>query len=289
MRDSIGCLAAAAISLLGSAGGATATDWDAMIITSDIAVELAGTPIDDRRPAWDNIDGLNVVHVDLGPLPEGMVVDGHDRISFGMELFSVEQAGVLSNGLQVQPADVIRWNGSNYTMEFDGSAHGVPRGVNVDAVVASGGGFALLLSFDATVSIGDITADDEDLVAWNGAGGYSLFFDGSNQGIESALDLDAADFIEGAERDLLLMSFDGSGQVSFVPFADEDVIEFDPLELVWDYAYEPGFLHGQPGRRMDTQSVSAVIEAPEPTMLSMLLAGGGLLGGLSRRRARRHE
>jgi hypothetical protein len=281
--------AAATLWLLAPAGSALATDWDWIVIAPDIAVEMNGILASHRQPAISNGSGQIVYPVDMGPLPQDVAIDAHDRIQLGVELFSVEQPTVLPGGLTVEPADVVRWNldTGQYTMEFDGSANGIPKGANVDAVSAPSGFTPMLLSFDTTVELGGVVVADEDLVAWDGPGSYSLFFDGSSRGFDPALDLDGADFMDDLpdSRTLLVVSFDGAGKLAWIDFADEDLLEYDVWEDTWDTVYAPGYTHGYGVRRSNTQSVSAR-PVPEPAELLMLAAGVGFLCAVESRRGR---
>jgi hypothetical protein len=155
----------------------------------------------------------------------------------GAQLFSLDRAALLAGALAVGPEDVVRYDGASYTVEFDGSAHGLAAGVGVDAVTVSGG--KLVLSFDTTATLGAVTADDEDLVLFDGSG-FTLFFDGSAHGVPSWLDLDGAHVLSGNR---LAMSFDGSGGLPGVVFADEDVLEYDLLADAWEITYDGSAEH----------------------------------------------
>lgn len=75
-------------------------------------------------------------------------------------------------------------------------------------------------------------AADEDLVRWNGAS-FSMAFDGSAAGLDSSLDIDAAQDLGGNS---FAMSFDTTGEIGGIVFADEDVVRFDGTNwtLVFD-------------------------------------------------------
>jgi len=280
---SIAAAASAVLGLLGFLPEARAVDIDWIIVTPDVPVEVLGTRSSDRAPAFDAMNWTHWVNIDLGPLPENTSIDAHERIFYSMELFSVEAPTTMPNGLEVEPEDVVRWNGrGDYRMIFDGSAAGVPSGVNLDgvAVLYVHPSAPLLLSFDSSVSLGGIYAEDEDVVKWSGGQSFSLFLDASEAGIDPALDLDGLDF-RGEESDLLFLSFDGSGQLGWIEFDDEDVISFEKLDGIWDFPYDPGYVGSGPGRDMNTQSVA--VPTPEPGFGIALMMGVGLLTGLFRR------
>ena len=95
-------------------------------------------------------------------------------------------------------------------------------GVMTDATSLAPGG--LLLSFDTTVDLGaGLIAADEDLVRWNGSS-FSLAFDGSTEGLDPSLGIDAAQDLGGGA---FMISFDTTGQIAGIVFDDEDVLRFD--------------------------------------------------------------
>ena len=136
----------------------------------------------------------------------------------------------MPGGLTARAGDVVRYNGTTDTLEFDATANGIPNGVITDAVSEIGPG-DLLLSFDVTVTVGGVTADDEDLVRFH-SGVVSLFFDGSAAGIDPGLDLDAAHILP--DNGHLLLAFDGPGTVGRVNFTSVDVLEFSPTSTGWE-------------------------------------------------------
>jgi hypothetical protein len=114
------------------------------------------------------------------------------------------------------------------------------------------------------VSLGSVTADDEDVVSFDGAS-YALVFDGSAQGIAAGLDVDG---VHAAGGGVLVLSFDGSGSVGGVGFDDEDVLVFYPAGPTWMMLYDGSAEHAA----LDAADVEA-IAVPEPAE-SLLLATG---------------
>ena len=245
-------------------------------VSPDTTVELGGVSVDPDGVAVENLLGV-VVPMSLGDLPAGVNVTAYHLFANGDQLFSLDRPALLAGSLAVGPEDVVRYHGSSYTMEFDGSAKGVPHGVAVDAVTM----FAtdLLLSFDTRVTLGGVTAEDEDLVRFNGSG-FTLFFDGSAAGVPEGLDLDAADNLGGGNVALAL-SFDGSGSLPGVVFADEDVLEYDLFTHTWEILYDGSAEHDAwGGANLDA------VALPEPGAVVMLVVGVGSLLVLGRNRIR---
>ena len=177
-----------------------------------------------------------------------------------------------------EPRDVVRFlpNTLTYAVVFDGALNGVPQGVGIDAI-ALDAAESLILSFDTDVTLPGVgPVADEDLVRFAG-GLYAMFFDGSARGIPPQLDLDAANLEDGTGQ--LLLSFDGTGSVGALRFADEDVIRFDPLLLTFAMHFDASV--------SDPASWPAVdlVAVPEPGLAASFCAGAAALGLLARRRA----
>jgi hypothetical protein len=98
-------------------------------------------------------------------------------------------------------SDIYRWNGgSSFTKVWDASANGYPTAANVDGlIVVDPTHFYLSFSNDTTTVPGVGAVQDEDVV-YDNAGTWSVFFDGTAQGLGASpsLDLDAISFAGGA-------------------------------------------------------------------------------------------
>jgi hypothetical protein len=160
-------------------------------------------------------------------------------------------------------------------MEFDGSAEGVPGGAGVDAVSLDGED--LLLSLDSAVTLGANTFDEEDPVRFDGTA-FTLFFDGSAAGVPDGLDLDA---VHHLGDDHFALSFDGSGTLPPVVFADEDVLEYDASADAWEICYDGSAEHAT----WADPNLDAV-GLPEPNGMLLMLVSMASMLGLARSRRR---
>jgi hypothetical protein len=233
----------------------------------DVTIDLGASVIAaDEDVAIDNQLGI-VMLEDLGAVP-----DASDVIALGLDvngnrLIAFDITTPLAGGVIARPGDVIRYDGASYSIEFDASAAGIPMGVMTDAASLAAGG--LLLSFDTTVDLGGgLVAADEDLVVWDGSS-FSLRFDGSAEGLDAALDIDAAQDLGGG---VLAMSFDTTGEVGGTVFDDEDVLRFDGT--AWTIEFD--------GSAANSNWAAADLDAvmvPEPSVGLLLLFGSmGLVG-----------
>ena len=70
-------------------------------------------------------------------LPVNTHINALHRLDSGGWLFSVEAPTTLG-GSTYDPRDVIRYNGTNYSLFWSGAAAGLPTGSNVDALSLAG-------------------------------------------------------------------------------------------------------------------------------------------------------
>jgi hypothetical protein len=185
------------------------------------------------------LDGVAVSLASLGALPVQTDVSAFHVLANGDRLFVLDIATSLPGGVYAEPRDVVRYNGSTYSLEFDGSVAGVPAGARIDALSVDQTN-ALLMSFDIAVDAAGVLAADEDLLRYN-AGVFSMFFDGSAMGVASSLDLDAAHYLAASNQ--FLLSFDTSGQVGSTRFDDDDVLFYNPANTSWSGAYRGASRH----------------------------------------------
>jgi len=245
-------------------------------------VENGGHPVVGNRTVSANHKNP-VVPVAAEGLGESLLID--------RKIADEERAGIVDRDLDGflrglipgagdQAPVSVRYAGGAYTIEFDGSAEGVPAGADVDAVTRDASG-DLVLSFDTTVNVG-VVADDEDLVRFDGSS-FSLALDTSalavSPAFDGALDVDGVDARPGG---VFALSFDASGSAGGVVFDDEDVLSVDPAAPSVAMAFDASSVHaGWPAADLDA------VMLPEPGAAAGLAAGGLLLARLSRRRRRR--
>lgn len=204
-------------------------------VSNDVAWRAGATTVNDEDVRRVTLPSA-VTTINLGALPTNVDVTAIDRLEDGRRIFALDTFVDLGNGLTAGPEDIVAWNGSNFAIFFDGSAAGVPAGTMIDAVaqVSTGDVTLTILSFDVPTALpGGLMADDEDLVAWSGTT-WSLFFDGSANGIPATLDIDGFD--QESHGGTWYFSFDTSGKIATVNFDDEDIVAFDGIS--WSLAYD---------------------------------------------------
>lgn len=194
----------------------------------DTATVWGAFSFESQDLAQDNLAG-SLSPVLLGTLPSNAVINSYHLRPDGAQLFTLDTTVELPGLAQVRPCDIVKFDGTHYTLDLSGTILGIPEEAAIDALTAAGDG-DLIVSFDIAVDLGGLVVEDHDLVRLNGSQ-WSLFFDGSAAGVPTTVDLDAADLLPG--NDHLLLSFDTSGTVGGISFDDEDVLEYDPVGHLW--------------------------------------------------------
>ncbi len=226
-------------------------------VVPDITVDLDGSILSPSGVYLDELSGAFGV-VNLGALPPDVHIDAYQRNGVD-DYFSFDTTAALPGGVVAGPADVVRRDTNGYAIVFDGAANGIPAGVNLDAFsFITPSSFAL--SFDTSVSLDGAVYEDEDLVRFSEGGGFSSYFDGSEANIPPELDVDGAQVLPG---DILLLSFDGSGNVAGLVFDDEDILKYDRTADDWGFVYGGSrqYAGWAPG---DLVAFYALVESPTP-------------------------
>ena len=156
----------------------------------------------------------------------------------GSFLFSL-QADETLNGITYSEQDVVLFNGTDFSLFFDGSDVSLPNTtgaseINALDVISPN---ELLLSFNQSTTLPGLgTVDDSDVVLFaatsfgeNTAGNFSLYFDGGDVGLSSnAEDIDGLTRLSDGS---LLISTRGDLNASGFSAVDEDVVLFNPTSL----------------------------------------------------------
>ena len=146
---------------------------------------------------------------------------------------SFKNSATLPGGLTVDNEDIVAFDGTNFSLFFDGSDVGL-LSTNVDAIAVIGAN-ELLLSFRAPETIPGIAGvvQDSDIVKFTAtqlgdttSGTFELFFRGSDFGFSpTEEDIDAIDLHPDGR---LMVSTIGNYDASGLTGGDEDLIAFTP-------------------------------------------------------------
>jgi hypothetical protein len=162
------------------------------LFSVDTTVDLGfpATPADVVR--WDGVAYSQDFDASAYGVPGNANVDAMTREwAQGDLLLSFDTTMELA-GTLVEDEDLVRFDGLNFTLFFDGTAVGVPATLDLDAAYLLFNGH-LLLSFDGSGTIAGVALDDEDVLEYDPTLGiWELAYDGSAQHADwSTADLDA--------------------------------------------------------------------------------------------------
>jgi hypothetical protein len=137
-------------------------------------------------------------------------------------------------GVASADEDILRFNGSTWSLFFDGSDVGL-AGTDLIAfdLIDSD---SILMSFSTAVTVGGISVAPQDIVRFDAtslgnttAGTFQMYFDGSDVELTAAAEnLDSVSLLPDGR---LLVSTTGNPTVAGVTRADEDVLAFTPTSL----------------------------------------------------------
>ena len=149
------------------------------------------------------------------------------------------QSNSSIGGLTIQNEDIIAWNGTSYSLYFDGTPYLSSASMAAFTILSD---TQILMSFNESGSVTNddssvVTFDDSDLLLFTAislgastSGTFELYFDGSDVGLtRNGEDIDSVS-IDPDTGDLLI-STRGTHNVPGLRGADEDVSRFTPTSL----------------------------------------------------------
>jgi len=216
---------------------------------------VTGTADDADIYSWSGTAFSRAIDVSAAPynLPGGANVDGFDRVSPTQFYLSFTgQVNVPGIG-NVQDEDVVYYNGTSWSLFFDGSVHGLGGNNSLDLDAISVAGSTLYFSTLGNVNPSGVsgTADDADIYSWNGSS-YSRVVDAS----AAPYSLPAAANVDGFVRvDATHFYLSFSATSTTVPVLgavqDEDVIYYS--SGMWS-VYFDGTAHGLTADALDVDA-----------------------------------
>ena len=139
---------------------------------------VAGTADDADIYTWSGTALSRALDISTAPyaVPTSANVDGYSRAGATGFYVSFTDAVTLPGLGTVQDEDVVLWNGSAWSMYFDGSVRSVGN-TDLDAVSVVGG--SLYFSTDNNTVPNGVagSGDDADIYRWNGGTSYTRVID----------------------------------------------------------------------------------------------------------------
>ncbi len=184
----------------------------------DVPSDLGGSTF----TPWSLVDRTSTSYVESAALPSPLHVASLHRENDGDWLFSVRWPVDLG-GATYEPRDVIRWDGSSYSLEFDGEASDLPPEVTIDALYRSPDNDELVLSVDLPVEpSGDVLAPGDLFQPFDG---FSKVFEAKAFDIPAELNLVAA--TADPESGNLLLAFDLPGKLLDLETKPGEIVSWD--------------------------------------------------------------
>jgi hypothetical protein len=232
---------------------------------------------------------------------QGNYYDVHDIVAYDEETGTYSEFfDGLSHGLTLNDIDAFSIFGSSIIISIRGSEDALP-------------GLPHINGRDLVAFTPDVDGD------WNGPGTWSMFLDGSDIGLDRAVeDIDGVEVLTYAEAIAFGLDVEGldvdeempvvlfsteslSGDLNIASggliFQDEDIVAFFPTSLGWDTAgtgvlYLDGSAVGLASSLdAETNAFAIVSDAggavPEPATVALFAVGSLVLGGFGYRRRRR--
>ena len=169
------------------------------------------------------------------PTPTNTATPTNTPAPGGPFYFALGAAGSVG-GVSTENEDIVHWDGTSYSLLFDGSDVGLGAFI-IDAfsVISP---TEILISFLQPGAIPGVagTTDESDVVLFTAtslgdetAGSFSLYFDGSDVGLStSGENVDAVELLANGN---ILVSTGGGFNVPGLSGPDEDIIRFVPTSL----------------------------------------------------------
>ena len=198
--------------------------------STDIPVTIGSDSFEERDIVYYGLSGCSLYFSGSAVgIPKGVNIDAFGFITSGTIFFSVDIPTTLGGGSYTE-RDIILYDGTNFSTLLDGEAIGIPNGAHVDAATMLDDE-SIVFSLDIPASLGGSEYKAHDLIRWDGYS-FSLYFDGSGNGIPDGADIDGVYVVYdpdgdgiGEEGDILF-SLDIPTELNPV-FQDNDVIKWD--------------------------------------------------------------
>jgi hypothetical protein len=210
-----------------------------------------GTADDSDLYRWSGTAHTRSLDLSAAPygVPASANVDGLTRVDGSHFYLSFAGDTTLPGLGAVQDEDVVYWNGSGWSVYFNGTAHGLTSG-NLDLDAISVKGSTLYFSTLGNTSPPGVggAADDADIYSWDGSS-FARVWDASANGLPAAANVDGYDRVDGSHFYLSLAAdatVTGVGAVQ-----DEDVVYVDGSVRS---VYFDGTAHGLTSANLDVDA-----------------------------------
>jgi hypothetical protein len=212
-----------------------------------------GTADDADIYGWNGTAYARTLDLSAAPynLPLAANVDGYSRVDATHFYVSLADNTSVPGLGTVQDEDVLFWNGSAWSVWFDGTAHGLNQsGQDVDALSVVGGTLYFSTGTSTRPTGVGGTGDDADIYSWNGTS-LARVWDATTHGVPGGANVDGFDRVDGTH---FYLSF--AGVTTTLPqigsTQDEDVVYVNGN--TWS-VYFNGTAHGLTTDNLDVDAI----------------------------------
>ncbi len=243
---------------------------------------VTGTADDSDAYSWNGTAYSRATDLSaVAGVPASANVDAIDRVDATHFYVSFSDDTRLPGLGAVQDEDVVYWNGSAWSVFFDGTAHGMTsNSLDVNAITVRSGQlfFATFGSSNPPGVKG--TPDDSDIYQWLGGSSYARVWDASAHGVPNAARVDGFSFDSTTHG---WISFSSDTRLPIVGLVqDEDILEWNagstPIGQ-WSVWFN-GTAHGLTTNNLDIDAFSippSVAAAAAPAVGVAPRIGGPVL------------
>lgn len=200
------------------ANAAPVSEW---LLTPDPVDSVFGTQASPREVISHDPTSSSASIDQVVVQADGLEVDAFERIDADTYYFSVDTHMTFA-GQTAAPGDVLLFDGGSESVFFDASAHGLPDGVDVDAIAFDDSG-QLVLSVDTHVALSGSVFEDADLIVFDGSS-FASFMDASAAGFDDSADVDAVTTLPGGR---LVVSFSSGDGIGGQPYDDGTLVRLE--------------------------------------------------------------
>jgi len=182
------------------------------------------------QPTDDNVVTYSSSTFDLssllppGSLPAKVCIDALGILSQNEIVISLDEDATINATLYADE-DLIQFNGSNFSLWWDGSLNGLPAQANLDAVyIISVSPQVFLFSLEENATLPGVgLVADEDVIRFSD-GTFSIEIDGSSIGIPESANIDGIGKRHYTQN--YVFSLDGATTLGGKLYDDADVVEY---------------------------------------------------------------
>jgi hypothetical protein len=215
---------------------------------------VSGTADDSDVYTWDGTSHARNLDLSAAPynVPTSANLDGYSRVDATHFYASFDNTVNLPGLAGVQDEDVVYWNGSQWSLWFDGSAHGLGQfGQDLDALSVVGSTLYFSTGTNTLPTGVSGTGDDADVYSWNGTT-MARAWDATTNGLSTGSNVDGLIWVDATHLYLSI-----SNATTSLPLLgtiqDEDVLEF--AAGTWSTFYD-GTAHGMTNDAQDLDAIS---------------------------------